>query len=234
MTAPPTVLPFNCHPVPSHRHPIPSHRREQVSGLLLSTPVETVPILVTYSAVSGGIFFHAPPLATSPAAASPSSREEHNGGQQPETTAVTPGRRRALETPVPANEEKAADTEEVEAAAAAAVTYLDNAFPGKLTVAPVSLRSTATWEGRVEGMESSGPLVRATLTRTDVPGLAGIAERGGGVGRGGGDPSLPGAEAGFSGAVQVRVCRLLEVETLAGYRYSTRHGLPCAASSRSA
>lgn len=196
----------------------PFHRREQVSGLLLSTPVETVPILVTYNAVSGGIFFHAPPLASA------SSRDQHNGHPDT-TTTVSPGGR-SLGTP--ADEDKgvheAAAAQLGEAGeAAAAVTYLDNAFPGKLTVAPVSLRSTATWEGRVEGMESSGPLVRATLTRTDVPGLAETAERAGGVG--GGDPAFSGAEAEVSGVVQVRVCLLVGVETPG---YSMQHA-PCAA-----
>lgn len=88
------------------------------------------------------------------------------------------------------------------------MVYLDNAFPGKLTVAPVSLRSTAAWEGRVEGMGSSGPLIRATLTRTDVPGLAEIAERGV---RSGEVSSFPGAEGDLSRVVQVRAC-LLELE----------------------
>lgn len=181
---------------------------KQVSGLLLSTPVETVPILVAYSAVSGGIFFHAPPLgATPPAAASPPPREQNN--DQPETgtgpsAAMASGK--VLDSPV--------DQEAVDSSPAAAktqreeevaVAYLENAFPGKLRAAPVSLRSTAASEGRVEGMKSSGPLVRAVLTRTDVPAgpLAAAAsvsaERGAAAG---GGPS-PGTTSDSS-AVQVR------------------------------
>lgn len=208
------------------RAPRPSIDRcccyKQVSGLLLSTPVETVPILVTYSAVSGGIVFHAPPLAT-PSASPPSVGEQHkHSGGQPETgTPEAVSERRTLDSsPAATVDEYGQNAKDKTATAAAAnleveggeeeeevaVVYLENSFPGKLTAAPVSLRSTATWEGRVEEIKSSGPLVRATLTRTEVPGLAESgAERGG---QGGGDGD--GEETDVPGVVQVRVC-LLEV-----------------------
>lgn len=166
-----------------------------MSGLLLSTPVETIPILVTFSAVSGGIFFYAPPLDPSPSASSlprghsraetaaaagvASSSHDAEGG-----TAVDGRRRHPVEESQEGAAAAAAQVEEEEAEEEAAV-FLDDAFPGKLSAAPVSLRSTATWEGRVQGMESSGPLVRATLTRTDVPGVM----------TGGGFP--PGADSGI-------------------------------------
>lgn len=188
----PGLLTFNCH----------WRWCNQVSGLLLSTPVETVPILVTYSAVSGGIFFHAPPLDTP--SASPRSREQYNG--QPETTGTTATSGRTPDSPAEEEEDEEEDEAGDKAAAQleeeVAVAYLENAFPGKLAVAPVSLRSTATWEGRVEGMESSGSLVRATLTRTDVPGLAAASETERAAG--GGEYSA-GATAD-AGVVQVREC----------------------------
>lgn len=103
--------------------------RMEVRGLLLSTPAETVPVLVTYDAVKGGIFFHASPTSVA-------------------TDGVT--------------EEKVGPT----------VMHLNNAFPGREVISGVSIRSTASWEGYVEKMVSSGPLVRATLTQRYVPGVS--------------------------------------------------------------
>lgn len=109
--------------------------RMKVRGLLLSTPAETVPVLVTYDAVRGGIFFHASPPSFA-------------------TDGVASG---------------AGVTEEGDVEGGPAVTHLNNAFPGREVVSGVSLRSTASWESHVEDIVSSGPLVRATLTRRNVP-----------------------------------------------------------------
>lgn len=175
--------------------------RGQVSGLLLSTPVETVPILVTYSAVSGGIFFHAPPL--DPPSASPLPRDRYQPEAVKAAAAAAGSRHDTQDGCIAAEEGRQQTAEDVQGQGAAAwvdeeegekeaevAVFLENAFPGKLIAAPVSLRSTAPWEGRVEGMESSGPLVRATLTRRVVPGVM----AGGGY--------SPGAD---SGVVEVRV-----------------------------
>lgn len=158
--------------------------------MLLSTPVETVPILVTYDAVSGGIFFHAPPLENS--AGSPLREEEtETASLQSQQFDTEKNNQHAAELDT-GETENAAELDEGEIEVA---VHLENAFPGRVAASGVSLRSTASWEGRVEGMESSGPLVQATLARRDVPGVS----RKGGVKRKGS------ANTDDDGVVEVRI-----------------------------
>lgn len=221
-----------------HHHPVV----HQVSGLLLSTPVEAVPIMVTYTAVRGGVSFHVPPSSSRHAAVTPAGgaggynhhqhgtrdspkgdsflfsannnknnvagRNEHEtaGGSfnraRPKAAAAafpptakmgSTDRLEQIRQEISLSAKVAEAMAAVDASAAQAraakaaeekleaVIRLENAFPGKPAVSPVSLRSTATWQGRVEGMDSSGALVRATLTRRDLPGVAKEAtEEGGG------------------------------------------------------
>lgn len=96
--------------------------------------------------------------------------------------------------------------EEDEGEEADTVVHLEDSFPGKLRAAPVLLRSTATWEGRVDGIESSGPRLRTTLTRRDVPGVSATAaaaapEKGTGAARGGSECAA--AAAAPPGVVEV-------------------------------
>lgn len=138
----------------------------QVEGLLLSTPVETVPILVTYDAVRGGVFFHTPPLPDR------FRRDAPEGG----LTAKDERKTSAAGTGSNATELDAAELEQAHEVA----VHLENAFPGRTASSGVSLLSTASWEGRVEGIGSTSPLVQATLTRRDVPGVAGGGRKSGG------------------------------------------------------
>lgn len=192
----------------------------QVSGLQLSTPVETVPVLVTYSAVCGGIFFHAPavggdssPRYESASSSSPPPLPRVPHGDPPDgTTGASRGtlvNKRILDDEGQQQQQQifdAARGRKGQSAAAAQTeedggevsVRLDDAFPGKKRVSPVSLRSTATWDGRVEGMESSGPLIKATLARRDVPG---VSVGGGGQGTGAG---VPGGIATHHAVVEVR------------------------------
>lgn len=151
----------------------------QVEGLLLSTPVETVPILVTYDAVRGGVFFHTPPLPDR------FRRDTPEGG----LTAKEERKTSAAGTDSNATELDAAELDQSQEVA----VHLENAFPGRTASSGVSLLSTASWEGRVEGIGSTSPLVQATLTRTDVPGVAA-----------GGRSEREEAGSGSDGVVEVR------------------------------
>ncbi|CAN0238847.1 unnamed protein product, partial [Ectocarpus fasciculatus] len=198
----------------------------QVSGLQLSTPVETVPVVVTYSAVCGGIFFHAPavvggssaPYEPASSSSPPLPRVPHGDppdgttgasrgtpeserifdadGQQQQQQQQSLGAARGRKGQAAAQSGEAAQLDEGEDGRVVTVR-LDDAFPGKVKASPVSLRSTAAWEGRVEGMESSGPLIKATLARRDVPG---VLVGGGGEGTGAG---VPGGIAAQPAVVEV-------------------------------
>ncbi|CAN0111707.1 unnamed protein product, partial [Laminaria digitata] len=143
----------------------------QVKGLLLSTPVETVPILVSYDAVSGGIFFHAPPLVN-PFASPRNPTEKAAKSYYDAAYSDFDGTDNEVNGAADKNGRGAAELGEEDEPPSEFAVHIDNAFPGRVSIATVSLRSTAPSESRVEGMESSGPLVRATLTRRDVPGVS--------------------------------------------------------------
>lgn len=166
-------------------------------GLLLSTPVEAVPILVTYSVVSGGIFFHGPSVQYTPDNAQESSAinkstERERGKSKTQNLHKAAGRltdRFRKEAGRDSQSESAPDA--MKDAEVAAI-HLGKAFPGNVAVSPVSLRSTVSRAGRVESMESDGPLVRTVLTNRDLPGVST-------------SPRLEGAENGnVCGVVEVR------------------------------
>lgn len=174
--------------------------KKQVRGLVLSTPVETIPILVTYDAVRGGIFFHPPPLHHPSLSGAPQEVVDAEGGDEDTREEDFAARLHAAQF--------AHDDDDHHEEQQKVTVHLENAFPGRLAVSGVSLRSSASWEARLEGMASNGPFVRATLTRRDVP------ASGSGGGRAEGEGGAY-ADAGSNGVVEVS---FVKKRTAAGTR----------------
>lgn len=159
--------------------------QEQVNGLLLSTPVETVPILVTYTAVQGSIMFYAPTQLSSPFEDGVSygagevsgdgggdddfqhSRESNlEIGGESGATAQEQDRRRHPER----NTEKDSGEDTV-------TVRLDKVFPGRQASSPLFLQSSARVAAALEEVESNGPRLRPMLTRWDLPGAGSTAAK---------------------------------------------------------
>ncbi|CAM9190743.1 unnamed protein product, partial [Sphacelaria rigidula] len=164
----------------------------QVRGLLLSTPMETIPVVVTYNTVQGGVIFHVPPRA------SPDNDRVASGGEAKVNVMRSKlgSREEAvycsddgeddghgdddeypeelLEGQEPSSKEamsgETSDGEQEQQGVGVRLR-LENAFPGRSVVATVSLRTNSQRGGTVHGIVSSGPLVRTELMRRDLPGI---------------------------------------------------------------
>lgn len=154
-----------------------------MNGLLLSTPVEIVPILVTYSAVQGSIVFYVPAptlftdvygVASETENSEPISEEVGEfSGTGDSFVYSTRGLDREATRKAGIDGKQSA----VGNGDGMATLHLDEVFPGKRTISPVSLRSTARVVASLEEMQSSGHLLHATLTRHDMPGTGSMTSR---------------------------------------------------------